>query len=219
MLSCPVRSMLEFGLRLLNTLRAFSREVIAPTPRGQATPRMIWQSLIMVLLIGLVVGLSACSSIPNLRSFQDPGGRFAFAYPNGMVQVSTPQKGPDVLLRDLVYETENINLMIAPFDQNDQIDQLGTPIEVGQRVAERIIAPSDSGRSAQLLNGGQLQRDGQTYYILEYSTHVGNQDRHELMTLTLKHHQLYTLTASTTETRWPQVKDSFYAVAQSLKVS
>lgn len=82
----------------------------------------------VVLLLGLCLSLimGACSASPNLRVYRDPSGAFAFAYPNGMVSVKlSPGKGLAVLLRDLVYETENISLMIAPFDKGETIAELG----------------------------------------------------------------------------------------------
>jgi PsbP. len=130
-----------------------------------------------------------------------------------------PGKGPVVLLRDLVYETENVSLMIAPFDKGETIADLGSPAEVGQLVAEKIIAPEGSGRSAKLLAAEAFERQEHPYYLLEYQTDMGSQLRHEVVTVTVRHHRLYTLTASTQESRWPQVQAAFRNVGRSLNVS
>jgi len=181
----------------------------------------LWLSRALLLLcvcLSLVVG--ACSAGSNLRAYRDPSGAFAFAYPNGMVAVNLgPGKGPVVLLRDLVYETENVSLMIAPFDKGETIADLGSPDEVGQLVAEKIIAPEGSGRSAKLLAAEAFERQEHPYYLLEYQTDMGSQLRHEVVTVTVRHHRLYTLTASTQESRWPQVQAAFRNVGRSLNVS
>jgi photosystem II oxygen-evolving enhancer protein 2 len=39
------------------------------------------------------------------------------------------------------------------------------------------------------------------------------------VTVTVRHHRLYTLTASTQESRWPQVQAAFREVGRSLSVS
>lgn len=176
-------------------------------------------SLLLTITLLFSLLLTGCSSVGNLRVYRDANGAYSFAYPNGMLPVDrgSPQ-GPAVLLRDLVDDTENVNLMIAPFDRADTLQSLGSPREVGSRVADKMIAPPGSGRTAHLLNAGQLERAGKTYYVLEYAIEIGSQHRHDVVALTINRHQLYTLTASTEESRWPQVKDNFYAVAQSLQV-
>ncbi|MEN9204220.1 MAG: photosystem II reaction center PsbP [Thermostichales cyanobacterium SZTDM-1c_bins_54] len=176
-----------------------------------------WLCLLGVLVL---VWLGGCSAQGGLRVYSDPRGEFRFAYPNGMTPTATGSlKERVVLLRDLVNEGENISLMISPFDRAEQISELGSPTEVGQRVAEKMIAPPDSGRTTTLVNAGSLVVNEQPYYLLEYETHLGSQVRHEVVNVTIQHHKLYTLTASTDDRRWPQVKDQFYAVAQSFHVS
>lgn len=187
-------------------------------PNSATSPWLSRALLLLCVCLSLVVG--ACSAGSNLRAYRDPSGAFAFAYPNGMVAVNLgPGKGPVVLLRDLVYETENVSLMIAPFDKGETIADLGSPDEVGQLVAEKIIAPEGSGRSAKLLAAEAFERQEHPYYLLEYQTDMGSQLRHEVVTVTVRHHRLYTLTASTQESRWPQVQAAFRNVGRSLNVS
>jgi len=155
----------------------------------------------------------------NLRSYSDPGGSFSFAYPNGMIPVElAPDQEPEVVFRDLIFATENVNLMISPYDGADQIEAVGDAQEVGHRVADKILAPPESGRTAQLLKAGQMEKQGKTYYLLEFSTQLQGQSRHDVVAVTISRHQLFTLTASTLESRWPQVKQAFYEVVQSFQV-
>jgi photosystem II oxygen-evolving enhancer protein 2 len=135
-----------------------------------------------------------------------------------IVDTNDSDQSTTVVLRDLVYETENVSLMIAPFDRADHIQDMGSPEEVGQRVAAKILAPEGSGRTATLLSTSQIEDQGQVYYLFEYETRLGSQKRHETVGITIFRHRLYTLTASTIESRWSKVKNSFYGVAQSLRV-
>lgn len=182
-------------------------------------PQHAAQRLLMVILVACTLLVSGCVGSANLRSFTDPGGTYSFAYPNGMIPVElAPDQPAEVVFRDLIYATENVNLMISPFDQADRIEEVGDPQGVGHRVADKILAPEGSGRTAQLINAGQMEKDGKTYYLLEYKTQLQGQSRHDMVTVTISRHRLYTLTASTLESRWSQVRQAFYDVAQSFQV-
>jgi photosystem II oxygen-evolving enhancer protein 2 len=156
----------------------------------------------------------------GLRAFADAAGQYSFSYPNGMIRVDAPKRegAPVVLLRDLVFEDEGVNLMVADFDKASRIDELGDIQAVGLQVADKILAPPGSNRTAKLLNGGQLEQNGKLYYIFEFASQVGNFPRHDVVAVTIDRHRLFTLTASTSEQRWPKVNKAFYEVAQSLRV-
>ncbi len=172
-----------------------------------------WISGFLVLVLVCVTG---CSSAGSLRDYTDPSGLFSFRYPNGMVAIK--DEGTAILLRDLVYEDEVVSLKISPYDAADRLEDLGSVAEVGQRVANKILAPEGSGRDAELINGGSLSLPNGTVYIYEYATSIDQLKRHETVAVTIQRHKLYTLTATTSERRWPRVKDAFYEVAKSLRV-
>ena len=175
----------------------------------------------LVAVVAITLLLGGCGGMVNLKSYTDPNGLYSFSYPNGMVQVEVPpgEEEAAVILRDLIFATENVNLMISDYSEAERITDVGSPSEVGERVANKIIAPPGSGRTARLLNAGQLQTPALTYYLLEFKTELASQNRHDVVAVTVSRHRLFTLTASTLETRWPQVKDAFLAVAQSLRVA
>lgn len=173
-----------------------------------------WISGLMLLVLVFVTG---CSSAGSLRDYNDPSGLYSFRYPNGMVAVASDDVA--ILVRDLVYEDELVSLTITPYDVADHLEDLGSVAEVGDRVANNILAPADSGRTAKLLNGGSLDLPDSTVYIYEYATQIGDFQRHEMVAVAIQRHKLYTLVASTSERRWPRVKDAFYEVAKSLRVS
>lgn len=180
------------------------------------TPRLYRLGVLLLISCLLITG---CGGSANLRTYSDPGGSFSFAYPNGMIPVElAPDQDPVVVFRDLIYATENVNLMISPFEGADQIEAVGDAEEVGRRVADKILAPPDSDRVAQLLKAGKMEKQGKTYYLLEFSTQLQGQSRHDVVSVTISRHQLFTLTASTLESRWSQVKQAFYSIAQSFQV-
>ena len=172
------------------------------------------------ILATLIIFVGGCSAKAGLQTYADRSGLFTFSYPNGMNQVAAPKsEGRSILFRDLVYGDELVNLTVADYDKADSIDGLGSVSEVGDRVAKNLLAPKGSGRTATLVNGGSIDRDGQTYYLYEYSMDADGVPRHDMVSVTIKRHKLYTLTASTSERRWDSVKGAFYEVAKSLQVS
>lgn len=167
-----------------------------------------------------LICVGGCSKAAGLRPYNDINGQYSFNYPNGMVPADAPIKnGLQVLLRDLVFGDENVSLMVSPYDGADRIQDLGSIDDVSQRVAAKILAPPQSNRTAALVNGGTLEDGNHTYYVMEFDTKVGQVPRHDVVAVTIDRHRLYTLTASTSDRRWPEVKDAFYEVAKSLRVS
>ena len=187
------------------------------SPRLLPAPIRPWArgALSLLLVLGLVLGLGACNAAAaGLQSFQSPDGRYAFLYPTGWnrVQVSG---GPQVVFHDLINSDETLSLVIAEVNPTNDLEQLGSAIAVGEQLRRTVIAPEGSGRSAELVQAGERQSDGRTFYDLEYSVHLGDRDRHELATVVLDRGRLYTFAASTNEIRWSKVKELFHQVVTS----
>ena len=172
-------------------------------------------------LIVVALFVTGCSSSVALREYSDRSGLFSFSYPSGMQQVQAPRsdEGRSLLFLDLVYSDELVSFTVADYDKADAIEELGDLEAVGKRVADNLLAPAGSGRTATLRNGGTLDRDGLTYYILEYALDADGVPRHDVVAVTINRHKLYTLTASTSESRWDNVGGAFYEVAKSLTVN
>jgi photosystem II oxygen-evolving enhancer protein 2 len=173
---------------------------------------------IVALLVVLTVTLSGCvSATGGLKSYIDTSDGYQFLYPNGWVpvQVST---GPDVVFHDLIEETENVSVVISPVASGKTLQELGTPGEVGYKLSKIAIAPTESGRKAELVNAEAREGGGKTYYLLEYAVQLPNQERHNLASVVISHGKLYTFNASTTEKRWKKVKDQFQQVVDSSQV-
>jgi photosystem II oxygen-evolving enhancer protein 2 len=174
--------------------------------------------LAVILVLVLSLSLQSCASaVSSLKAYADDYDGYQFLYPNGWVTAKV-EGGPDVVLHDLIEETENVSVVINPVADNKTLQDLGTPTEVGYKLSKNAIAPPGSGREAELVNAQSREVDGTTYYLLEYAVKLPNQLRHSLASVAIRRGQLFTLNVSTTEKRWQKVKDLFYTVVSSFSV-
>jgi len=174
--------------------------------------------VIALLLVVLTVNLSGCvSPTGGLKSYIDTSDGYQFLYPNGWIPVQVAS-GPDVVFHDLIEETENVSVVISPVRSGKTLQELGSPGEVGYKLSKSAIAPTGSGRKAELVNAEAREGGGKTYYLLEYAVKLPNQERHNLASVVISHGQLYTFNASTTEKRWKKVKNQFQEVVDSFQV-
>ncbi|MDP8964818.1 MAG: photosystem II reaction center PsbP family protein [Cyanobacteriota bacterium] len=171
-----------------------------------------------VLLLVLSLGLHGCATgVSGLKSYVDTGDGYEFLYPNGWQPVKVTN-GPDVVFHDIIERSENVSVVLSSVPEGKTLADLGTPGEVGYQLQKNAIAPPDSGRKAELVNAEARQSGDKTYYLLEYSVKLPNQQRHNLASVAVSRGKLYTLNASTTEKRWGKLRDVFEQVAKSFSV-
>lgn len=174
--------------------------------------------IVALLLIVLTVALSGCvSATGGLKSYIDTSDGYQFLYPNGWIPVQV-SSGPDVVFHDLIEDTENVSVVISQVASGKTLQELGSPGEVGYKLSKSAIAPTGSGREAELVNAEAREGSGKTYYLLEYAVKLPNQERHNLASVVISHGKLYTFNASTTEKRWKSVKNQFQQVVDSFQV-
>ncbi len=162
--------------------------------------------------------LAGCSgTTAGLNGFQSPDGRYAFLYPTGWTRVQV-SGGPSVVFHDLINSDETLSLVISDVDAGSDLTALGSAVAVGESLRRSVIAPEGSGRQAELVQAEERQRDGRSFYDLEYSVHLQDRDRHELATVVVDRGRLYTFAASTNESRWPKVRDLFHQVVTSFNL-
>jgi photosystem II oxygen-evolving enhancer protein 2 len=167
----------------------------------------------------LTIGLSGCvSSTSGLIPFVDSKDGYSFLYPNGWLQTSL-RNGPDVVFHDIVEQTENVSVVISKLATVKTLSEIGTANDVGLKVKQKVIAVPGSGREAELINADRRDVDGKTYYLLEYTVkRKTGEARHDLVSVTTNRGNLYALSVSTLENRWPKVKDLFFKVASSFSI-
>ena len=168
------------------------------------------------LILSICFFLSACGSglSAGLEAYQSPDGRYGFFYPTGWTRVKV-DGGPEIIYHDLINSNETLSLVVSDVNKDVELDQLGTPSEVGQTLIDKVIAPEGSGRSVKLLNANQREDEKHVFYDLEYELNLNEQDRHELATVVIDRGSLYTFAVGTNEERWNKVEKMFKNVIES----
>ena len=168
------------------------------------------------LILSICFFLSACGSglSAGLEAYQSPDGRYGFFYPTGWTRVKV-DGGPEIIYHDLINSNETLSLVVSDVNKDVELDQLGTPSEVGQTLIDKVIAPEGSGRSVKLLNANQREDEKHVFYDLEYELNLNEQDRHELATVVIDRGSLYTFAVGTNQERWNKVEKMFKNVIES----
>lgn len=176
------------------------------------------KTIAAVLLLVLTLSLNGCATgVSGLKSYVDTTDGYEFLYPNGWLPVKVSD-GPDIVFHDMIEQSENVSVVMSKVPDGKTLADLGTPGEVGYQLQKNAIAPPDSGRKAELVNAEARESGDKTYYLLEYSVKLPNQQRHNLASVAVSRGKLYTLNASTTEKRWEKLRDVFEQVAKSFSV-
>ncbi len=172
----------------------------------------------LLLAIALTFSLVACASgSAGLNAFQSSDGRYGFFYPTGWTRVAV-NGGPEVVFHDLINSDETLSLVVSKVGENNiELESLGTPEQIGQRLISDVIAPEGTGRDVALVEAKERHFSGHDFYDLEYSVKLPDRNRHELATVVLDRGYLYTFAASTNENRWPKVEDLFKKVISSFE--
>lgn len=174
--------------------------------------------IVAILLVVFSLSLQGCvSAASGFKTFVDSTDGYQFLYPNGWLPVQV-SNGPDVVFHDIIHPSENVSVVINPVTDQKTLSDLGSPGEVGYKLAKSAIAPAGSGREAELVNADSRQIGDKTYYLLEYAVKVNGQERHNLASVAVSRGKLYTFNASTTEDRWPRVQDLLEKTIRSFSV-
>lgn len=174
--------------------------------------------ILAILLVVLGLSLQGCVAPGSgLKSFIDSTDGYQFLYPNGWLQVKV-NDGPDVVFHDIIQQTENVSVVLGPVAEGKNLADLGTPGEVGYRLAKSAIAPPDSGAKVELVNAEEREVNGKNYYVLEYAANVNGVKRHNLAAVAVSRGRLYTFNASTPEDRWEKVSGLMKQVVSSFSV-
>lgn len=170
----------------------------------------------------LILSLCACSlKISGLQRYIDNNDGYEFLYPNGWmpVDVENASKAVDAVFRDLIERTENLSVIISSVPAEQNLQQLGTPSEVGYLFMQQVNNNPKYNRKTELINAEKRQIDNNNYYKLEYKVELpNNQPRHNLASVVISRGKLYTFNISTKENRWEKVKQLFETVVDSFEV-
>ncbi len=169
-----------------------------------------------VSLILIVSCLSACNAgvTSGLEAFQSTDGRYGFFYPTGWTRIAL-QGGPEVVFHDLINSDETLSLVVSDVSEDVQLENFGSPLQVGERLMSDLLANDGGGRQVELLDANSRDVDGHVFYDIEYVIHLPERDRHELATVVVDHGSLFTFAAGTSDVRWDKVDNLFRRVIQS----
>ena len=180
----------------------------------------MWKRIVaIVLVVSVALSLTGCASVAaGLKPYVDSIDGYEFLYPIGWLEVKVSD-GPDLVLHDLIEATENVSVVISPVAKGKTLAELGTPTDVGYKLGKSAIAPADSGREAELVSAGKVEREANTYYLLEYAVKLPNQQqRHNLASVAISRGKLFTFNASAPEKRWSKMQQVLEIVVKSFKV-
>jgi photosystem II oxygen-evolving enhancer protein 2 len=176
-----------------------------------------WIVALLAVLLSFYLGGCVSPSV-GLLPYQDARDGYRLLYPNGWVQKPV-QGSVDLLFHDIIEPMENLSVVIGELKSVKNLADLGTPEDVGARVRDRIIAPPESDRKAELISASAEQVNGKDYYWFEYGIELPNGfKRHDLVAVTANRQRLYTLDISSPESRWTRVKEMFNQVVRSFRV-
>jgi photosystem II oxygen-evolving enhancer protein 2 len=182
----------------------------------------MWKLLISLCLVALTTLVSSCSTgVSGLQSYVNTAQGYEFLYPNGWlpVTVKNASEGVNLVYRDLVERTENLSVIISDVPEGKKLEDLGSPTDVGYRFLKAVNNNSDSGKQTDFISAEAKEGRDKTYYILEYEVDSpGEPLRHNIASVAVSHGKLFTFNLSTTDKRWPKVKDTFEVAAKSFTV-
>ncbi len=176
--------------------------------------------LATVLVLVVAISLQSCvGSGGGLMGYVNTYDGYEFMYPTGWVEVQVPGSA-DIVFHDIIHETENVSVVISEVPEGKQLEDLGTPTDVGYKLSKSFNAISGDDTDVELVSAQRIDTpDSKTYYILEYVADLPSGVRHNLASAIVRRGKLYTFNASTNEDRWEKMKDLMKQSVASFKVS
>ena len=166
--------------------------------------------------------ISSCSAgVTGLQSYVNTAQGYEFLYPNGWlpVTVKNASAGVDLVYRDLVERSENLSVIISDVPEGQTLEELGTPTDVGYRFLKAVNNDPNNDKETDFISAEAREGRDKTYYILEYEVENPDQTiRHNIASVAVSRGKLFTFNLSTTDKRWPKVKETFEIAAKSFTV-
>lgn len=133
----------------------------------------------------------------SLSPYTDAPKGFKLYKPNAWNQFDADPGVYDIKFQDLIEPFEFVQVSSSPVATATSVDALGTPDELGAKLA--------TSRSAKLVSSTKRTADG----ILVYTVELEGEQFHEYQTLSINKGKLYRLTAVTSNKRWPKRKELY----------
>ncbi|GJX47659.1 PsbP domain-containing protein 7, chloroplastic [Tanacetum coccineum] len=114
----------------------------------------------------------------------------------------------------------NVSVIVSPVALDFSIEAFGGPEEVGEAIVRKI-----TGRRPDVIGTlikSNLREDEAKkvkYYVLEFAVESPSFRRHNVAVCCARGGRLFTLNAQTPESTWPELKSSFYTIADSFSLT
>ncbi|TYH19163.1 hypothetical protein E1A91_A05G326200v1 [Gossypium mustelinum] len=138
---------------------------------------------------------------------------YTFLYPFGWQEVVI--EGQDKVFKDVIEPLESVSVNMIPTSKQD-IRDFGSPQEVAETLIKKVLAPPT--QKTKLIQAGEHDVDGKTYYTFEFVTQAPNYTRHALTAVSIGNGKFYTLTTGANERRWDKMKERLLTVVDSFKI-
>jgi photosystem II oxygen-evolving enhancer protein 2 len=180
----------------------------------------MFPSILTTFLIFISCILFSCTTnLEGWQSYISLSQGYQFLYPPGWQQVQVKTPGVDVVLRDFIEPTENLSVIISEISPEQSLTDLGTPTDVGYRFFKEINNRPNLNRKVEFIKAESLLKGDLNYYLLEYQvTLKNNQERHNLASVVVKDHKLFTFNVSTTQKRWEKASQLLKNIVKSFRV-
>ncbi|KAG9444790.1 hypothetical protein H6P81_016130 [Aristolochia fimbriata] len=116
----------------------------------------------------------------------------------------------------------NVSVIISPVPLDFSIEAFGGPKEVGEAVVRTITGSVRRPEVSGFLIDSTIREDPSKevkYYRLEFKVESPSFRRHNVAVFTARGGRLLTLNSQAPETAWPEVKEQFYTIADSFRLT
>jgi len=120
---------------------------------------------------------------------------------------------------------ENVSVIRSSVPRGFDLSVFGDANRQAEWLLANVLAKPGSGKTGELLSASQRKgSNGTVYYTFEYTIRKGDGAapdgwfRHNIGVFAVRGDQLYTFVAQIPEERWPKMKETFFAMAESFRV-
>ncbi|XP_068662222.1 psbP domain-containing protein 7, chloroplastic [Aristolochia californica] len=116
----------------------------------------------------------------------------------------------------------NVSVIVSPVPLDFSIEAFGGPKEVGEAVVRTITGSGRRPEVTGYLIDSTMRDDPSKevkYYRLEFKVESPTFRRHNVAICTALGGRLFTLNSQAPETAWPEVKEQFYRIADSFRLT
>ena len=113
---------------------------------------------------------------------------------------------------------ENVSVIASGVPRGFDLAVFGDAEAQASWLLANVLAKEGSGKTGELVNASARRDGNATYYTFEYTIRTSDWFRHNVAVFVTRGSTLYTFVAQVPETRWPEMREAFYFMADSFRV-